>query len=67
MGVPEGKDCEGKVGGGKGEEQVDYGSFPEWEAPESGLERPQLRLEVHIVQHDRTSSDEVYILILHLF
>ena len=30
-------------------------------------QRPQLRSEVHVVQHDGTSNDEVYFLILHLF
>ena len=65
--VPEGKDCKGKVGEGKEKEQVDYGSSPEWEALEGGLVCPQLRLEVHVIQHDDTSSNEVYFLILHLF
>ena len=51
----------------KGEEQVDYNSSPEWEALEDGPVRPQLWSEVHVVQHDSTSSDEAYFLILHLF
>ena len=67
MGVLEGKDCEGEVGEGKGEEHMDYSSSLEWEAPEGGPVRPQLWSEVHVVQHDGTGNDEVYFLILHLF
>ena len=59
-------DCEGGVGEGKGEEALDYGSTPEWMAPEGGLVCPQLRSEVHVVQHDGTGNDEVFFLILHL-
>ena len=57
-------DCEGKVGEGRGEEALDYGSTPEWEALEGGPVRPQLQSEVHVVQHDSNGSDEVFILIL---
>ena len=59
-------DCEGEVGEGRGEEALDYGSTPEWEAPEGGPVRPQLQSEVHVVQHDGTGSDEVFFFILHL-
>ena len=59
VGDPEGEDCKGKVGEGKGEEQVDYSSSLEWVAPEGGTTRSQLRSEVHVVQHDGTSSDKV--------
>ena len=59
-------DCEGGVGEGREEEALDYGSTPEWEAPEGGPVRPQLRSEVHVVQHDNTCNDEVFFLILHL-
>ena len=48
--VPERDDCEGEVGEGREEEQVDYGSSPEWEAPEGAPIHPQLRTEVHVVQ-----------------
>ena len=64
--VPGCNDCEGGVGEGRGEEVLDYDSTLEWEAPEGGPERPQLELEVHVVQHDDTGSDEVFFLILHL-
>ena len=64
--VPRHKDCKGEVGEGRGEEALDYGSTPEWEAPEGGPVRPQLRSEVHVVQHDSTDNDEVFFLILHL-
>ena len=63
--VPRRDDCEGEVGEGRGVEALDYGSTPEWEASKDGLVCPQLRSEVHIVQHDGTGSDEVFILILH--
>ena len=63
--VPGRDDCEGEVGEGRGEEALDYGSTPEWEAPEDGPVRPQLRSKVHVVQHDGTGNDEVFILILH--
>ena len=66
VGVPEGKDCEGEVGEGKREEQLDYSFSLEWEAPEGGPVCPQLQLEVHVFQHNDTGSDEVYICILHL-
>ena len=62
--VPGHDDCKGEVGEGRGEEALDYGSNPEWEAPEGGPVRPQLRSEVHVVQHDGNGSDEVFILIL---
>ena len=51
---------------GRGEKVLDYGSTLEWEAPEGGPVRPQLRSEMHVVQHDGTGSDEVFFLILHL-
>ena len=42
VGVLEGEECEGKVGEGKREEQLDYGSFPKWEAPKDGTVHSQL-------------------------
>ena len=63
--VPRHDDCEGEVGEDRGEEALDYGSTLEWEAPEGGPICPQLRSEVHVVQHDGIGSDEVFILILH--
>ena len=48
--VPGHDDCKEKVGEGREEEQMDYGSSPEWEAPEGGPVRPQLQTEVHVVQ-----------------
>ena len=64
--VPGRDDCEGEVGEGRKEEVLDYGSTPEWEVPEGGPVCPQLRSEVHLVQHDGSGSDEVFILILPL-
>ena len=64
--VPGRDDCEGEVGEGRGEEALDYGSTLEWEAPEGGPVCPQLRSEVHVVQHDDIGSDEVFFLCLHL-
>ena len=55
------------MGEGEREERLDYGSSPEWKAPESGPVRSQLCLEVHVIQDEGTSSDEVQFLILHLF
>ena len=66
MEVPARDDCEGGVGEGKGEEALDYGSTPEWEAPEGVPVRPQLQSEVQVVQHDDTGNDEVFLVILHL-
>ena len=66
MEVPGCEDCEGEVGEGRREEALDYGSSLEWEAPKGGHVCPQLRSEVHVVQHDGTGSDEVFFLILHL-
>ena len=60
------EDCEGKVGEGRGEEALDYGSTPKWEALEGGPIRPPLRSEVHVFQHDGTGNNEVFFLILHL-
>ena len=64
--VPGHKDCKGGVGEGREEEALDYSSTPEWEAPEGGPIRPQLRSEVHVIQYDGIGSDEVFFLILHL-
>ena len=64
--VPRGEDCKGEVDEGRGEEPLDYGSSPEWEAPDGGPICSQLRSKVHVVQHDGTSSDEVFFLILYL-
>ena len=58
-------DCKEEVDEGREEEALDYGSTLEWEAPEGGPVSPQLRSEVHVVQHDSIGSDEVFILILH--
>ena len=65
--VPEGEEYEGKVDEGEREERLDYGSSSEWEAPKGGTLRTQLRFEVHVVQDEATSSNELHFLILHLF
>ena len=52
-------DCVEEVGEGKEEELVDYGSFPECEAPKGGFVRPQLQAEVDVVEEEGTSSNEV--------
>ena len=54
MDVPTHDDCMGEVGEGREEELVDYGSFPECEAPEHELEA-----EVDVVEEEGTGSDEV--------
>ena len=64
--VPRREDCKGEVDEGKGEEALDYGSTPEWEAPKGGPVCPQLRSKVHVVHHDGIDNDEVFFLILHL-
>ena len=64
--VPEVEDCKGELGKGREEEALNYGSSPEWEAPEDGLVRLQLQSKVHVVQHDGIGKDEVFFLILHL-
>ena len=57
--VPGRNDCVGEVGEGKEEELVDYGFSLECKALEGGPIRPQLQTEVHVVQQEGTSSDEV--------
>ena len=59
MDVPARDDCVGEVGEGRDEGLVDYGSSPECEALESGPVRPQLQVEVDVVEEEGTSSDEV--------
>ena len=63
--VPRREDCKGEVDEGRGEEALDYGSTPEWEAPKGGPVSPQLWSKVQVVQHDGIGSDEVFSLILH--
>ena len=47
-------DCMGEVGEGREEELVDYGSSPEYEAPEH-----ELQAGVDVVEEEGTGSDEV--------
>ena len=59
MDVPARDDCIGEVGEGREEELVDYGSSPEFEAPEGAPVCHELQAEVDVVKEEGIGSDEV--------
>ena len=52
-------DCLGEVDEGREEELVDYGSTPEFEAPEGAPTHHEVQAEVDVVEEEGTGSDEV--------